>query len=128
MPIFQAFFKSPGASSVPIEITSNTPVERDIPEFERSTDPLDQATDLAERERRYSLAAIRERSAYQPAPMIDTDEAGIEHRYCLTCGDEIPVERIARMANAVRCVPCESKRESRNNIANGRGGVLNYGE
>lgn len=33
-------------------------------------------------------------------------------RYCLDCGDEIPKQRLKHVPHAVRCVSCQSVRES----------------
>jgi RNA polymerase-binding transcription factor DksA len=34
-------------------------------------------------------------------------------RLCERCGSEIPTERLEAVPNAVRCTPCESRRERR---------------
>lgn len=38
----------------------------------------------------------------------DEDENG---RYCLGCGNTIPLARLQTVPHAVRCVPCESVKE-----------------
>ena len=34
-----------------------------------------------------------------------------EVRYCIDCGEPIPVERLQAMPNAVRCVACQTEHE-----------------
>jgi phage/conjugal plasmid C-4 type zinc finger TraR family protein len=106
----------------------NNPNLGESGELDRSSDPLDEGTQLAERERAYALAAIRQRSQSTEPPDDETDEHGVYHRYCLQCGDEIPAARLKSVPFAVRCVPCLTKIETEQRIANGKGGVREYGD
>lgn len=48
----------------------------------------------------------------KPPETPDEDESG---RYCLGCGQLIDLRRLEKTPGAVRCVPCETKREKHGN-------------
>ncbi len=68
------------------------------------TDQFDKAQELEQRFRDSAIDAHRNRVTEKP-----DEEDGI--RYCLGCGREIPPQRIEASPDAVRCVPCQSKKE-----------------
>jgi RNA polymerase-binding transcription factor DksA len=70
-----------------------------------TSDILDSASVMEEIARAEALARHRENSVQRENP--DEDAYG---RYCLDCGDTIPVERVQAI-NAVRCVSCAQRRE-----------------
>ncbi|EKO3713591.1 TraR/DksA family transcriptional regulator [Vibrio cincinnatiensis] len=45
-------------------------------------------------------------------PMEQPDEDDEGNRYCLSCGVEIPPERLEAQPTAVRCVSCQTRKES----------------
>jgi len=67
-------------------------------------DLTDQASQIEERHRELALQRLRN----QPQEEPDEDKDG--NRYCLTCGEIIPEERV-KAVQAVRCVHCASARE-----------------
>ena len=67
-------------------------------------DEMDRAAKMEQDFRERAIAAQRIRPAEEP----DEDEHG---RYCLDCGAVIPELRIKLIANAVRCVACQTKKE-----------------
>ncbi|KFA96235.1 TraR/DksA family transcriptional regulator [Vibrio sp. ER1A] len=69
------------------------------------TDQFDKAQELETTFREKAIAHHRSRQTEQP----DEDEHG--NRYCLSCGGEIPPQRMKAIPNAVRCVSCQSLRE-----------------
>ncbi|PML45232.1 conjugal transfer protein TraR [Vibrio tasmaniensis] len=69
------------------------------------TDQFDKAQELEQTFREKAIAHQRTHCIEQP----DEDEHG--NRYCLSCGDTIPTERLEAMPNAVRCVSCQSHKE-----------------
>ncbi len=69
------------------------------------TDLFDKAQELEQRQRDQALANQLHRTVEKP----DEDKEGI--RYCLDCGIDIPQQRLKAEPNAVRCVPCQSRKE-----------------
>lgn len=70
------------------------------------TDQFDRAQELEERFRDDALHhQLNHRCTEQP----DEDEGG--NRYCLSCGELIPQDRIEAQPNAVRCVRCQARKE-----------------
>ncbi len=68
-------------------------------------DPLDVAARLEESQRNAAIAL----TLMRPQETPDEDEHG---RYCLDCGEPIPVARVAAI-QAVRCVHCAQVREQK---------------
>jgi len=67
------------------------------------------------------LALARMRSGPVEAP--DEDDQG--NRYCLGCGDIIPMARVEAV-QAVRCVSCAETKERGQRLARMRGGATRY--
>ena len=70
------------------------------------TDQFDKAQEVEQIFRDRALAHQLNKSVERP----DEDEDG--NRYCLSCGKPIPVTRLKAMPTAVRCINCQSLRES----------------
>lgn len=70
------------------------------------TDQFDVAQAVEQEFRDRALAAQLTRPMEQP----DEDDEG--NRYCLSCGVEIPPERLEAQPTAVRCVSCQTRKES----------------
>lgn len=70
------------------------------------TDQFDVAQAVEQEFRDRALAAQLTRPMEQP----DEDDEG--NRYCLSCGVEIPPERLEVQPTAVRCVSCQTRKES----------------
>ena len=70
------------------------------------TDQLDQAKELEQTFRDKALAHQLNHTVEQP----DEDEDGT--RYCLSCGDVIAKERLKVIPSAVRCINCQTYKES----------------
>lgn len=58
-------------------------------------------------------------SSQQQKPREEPDEDAYG-RYCLSCGEKIPVERLLIESNAVRCTPCQGIHEEQEAIRVGR--------
>ena len=85
-------------------------------------DPLDIASDLAERERVLHL----QRQLAQSRTLEDTPcEDAQGHRYCLDCEELIPPQRV-QAVQAVRCVDCTQRLESRIGSRRLSGGIRHY--
>ena len=74
-------------------------------------DPLDFASDLAERERENALAETRRRASRDTRPLRD----GETHRACVgvegdDCDEHVEAQRLAR--GAIRCQTCQEVIES----------------
>lgn len=66
----------------------------------KQPDPLDNATELAERERESALQdALQNR---EPAQHVSHGEV-----LCIDCDDEIPAERLLAKPHAARCIDCQ---------------------
>jgi len=76
------------------------------------TDIIDRAQKQETEDRERWLAARRRRPREAP----DEDKHG---RYCLTCGEVIPDERIVAEPYAVRCVECQEIKDKREAIRAG---------
>lgn len=86
-----------------------------------SADQMDQASATEALFLRQALAE-RERQKWA-VPQEAPDEDAEGNRYCLDCGDVIPVQRIHIMPNAVRCVACLSVKERLARQARQHGGI-----
>ncbi len=81
-------------------------------------DEADVAAEFEQRERDAALARMRAAPAEEP----DEDENG---RYCLDCGDVIPLARVEAV-QAVRCIHCASLRERGTHQRRMKGGIRRY--
>jgi DnaK suppressor protein len=67
------------------------------------TDVFDRAQETEQLNRELAITSALVRHKEKP----DQDEHG--NRFCLSCGEQIAVERLQAEADAVRCVPCQSR-------------------
>lgn len=67
-------------------------------------DIFDQAAEIEQRQRDQALKAALTRPKETPRQ----NEHG---RYCIRCGIQIPVTRLAIVPSAVRCVSCQQEHE-----------------
>lgn len=67
-------------------------------------DMFDKAAELEQRQRDQALKHALNRPTETPRQ----DETG---RYCISCGIQIPNQRLAIVPTAVRCVSCQQEHE-----------------